>query len=117
MRMYSPSRVHESVGIHAPPSIGTITSCGRGGIGGLSGRVAQADIITNISSAKIVLPPLHRIIPQPLDFCLALALLLLPLPLDPRREQALKQQGNSGEEPAHYLPAGWTANRSRMAET
>ena len=103
--------------MQAPPSISTITSCGRGGIGGLSGRVAQADIITNISSAKIVLPPLHRIIPQPLNLFLALALLLLPLPLDPRREQTLKQQGNSGEELAHYLPAGWTANRSRMAET
>lgn len=103
--------------MQAPPSISTITSCGRGGIGGLSGRVAQADIITNISSAKIALPPLHRIIPQPLDLCLALALLLLPLPLDPRREQVLEQQSNSGEELAHYLPAGWTENRSRRSET
>lgn len=113
--MYSPSLTHDSFGMHAPPSIGTITSCGLGGSGLGLGSVWQPAI--NIISAKIALPPLHRIIPQPLDFCLALALLLLPLPLDPRREQALKQQGNSGEELAHYLPAGWTANRSRMSET
>lgn len=114
--MYSPNLTHDSFGMQAPPSVGTITSCGLGGIGLGLGCVWQPAIVSAIS-AKIVLPPLHRIIPQPLDFCLALALLLLPLPLDPRREQALKQQGNSGEEPAHYLPAGWTANRSRMSET
>lgn len=114
--MYSPSRVHESFGMHAPPSVGTITSCGLGGSGLGLGGVWQPAIVSAIS-AKIVLPPLHRVIPQSLDLCLALALLLLPLPLDPRREQALKQQGNSGEELAHYLPAGWTANRSRRSET
>src|SRR5690606_15566920 len=102
--------------MQAPPSVGTIASCGLGGIGLGLGCVRQPAIVSAIS-AKIVLPPLHRIIPEPLDFCLALALLLLPLPLDPRPEQAPKQQGNSGEEPAHYLPAGWTANRSRMSET
>lgn len=114
--MYSPSLTHDSFGMQAPPSVGTITSCGLGGSGLGLGGVWQPAIVSAIS-AKIALPPLHRIIPQPLDFCLALALLLLPLPLDPRREQALKQQGNSGEELAHYLPSGWTANRSRMSET
>lgn len=102
--------------MQAPPSVGTITSCGLGGSGLGLGGVWQPAIVSAIS-AKIVLPPLHRIIPQPLDFCLALALLLPTLPLHPGCEQALKQQGNSGEELAHYLPAGWTANRSRMAET
>lgn len=102
--------------MQAPPSISTITSCGRGGIGGFLGGVWQPAIISAVN-AKIVLPPLHRIIPQPLDFCLALALLLLPLPLHPGCEQALKQQSNSGEELAHYLPAGWTENRSRRSET
>lgn len=103
--------------MQAPPSISTITSCGRGGIGGLSGRVAQADIITNISSAKIALPPLHRIIPQPLDLGFLFAFFLLALPFRERVQHPQNHGSQGKQELAHYLPAGCTANRSRMAET